>query len=53
MNNETITLSIERYEELLKKAIVYDLYKKSLDGKSYIDSEERLLFEVKKNDEEK
>lgn len=43
-----VTLSLERYTELVKKEAVYDAYKCKLEGDGYVSELERTLFRIKK-----
>lgn len=49
---ETIGIEIKRYDELLKKETVYDIYRNKLKNDSYVPELERTLFEVYKNDDD-
>ena len=52
MNDEKIFVSIpmETYEELLKKATRYDIYREFLEDSGYITDTESVVFGVPKNE---
>jgi hypothetical protein len=45
-NKETITITMQRYEELLKAYLVCNFKKKELEGAGYVSEFDRLLFEI-------
>ena len=48
---DTITITLERYTELIMKELVYDIHKETLSHDKYISDTERVLFEIPKGEE--
>lgn len=48
---ETITITMQRYEELLKSHLVYKLKKQELEAAGYVSETDRVLFEIGKKPE--
>lgn len=46
MDEKKIEVSIERFEELLRKEIVYQIERAKLLGSSYISIEDRVLYGI-------
>lgn len=52
MENNTITISMAEYKELMEKALCFDILKRTRKDSCYLDDLEKALFkeEVKNND---
>lgn len=46
----TVTIALEEYRELIRKSLKYDLLRAQTLEKSYIPQDERVLFEIKKEE---
>lgn len=47
---ETVTITLEEYRELIRKSLKYDLLRAQTLGQSYMSSDDRILFDIKKEE---
>ena len=46
----TVTITLEEYRALMRKSLKYDLLRAQALGKSYISQDDKILFDIKKEE---